>query len=55
MKTESRVRDHELGVTAVDSVARKTRAIAKILAIGPTIHAFAIGPAEPRNPDAIAD
>src|SRR2546426_12776002 len=55
MKTKSRVRDHELGVTPVNGVASKARAIAKIFAIGPTIHAFAVRPAKPRNPDATTD
>src|SRR5437773_10308422 len=55
MKTESRVRDNELGITAVDGIAGKARAVAKIFAVGSTVNAFAVGPAQPRNPDAIAD
>ena len=55
MKTKSRVRDNKLTVTAVDGVAGKARAVAKIFAVGPTINTFAVGPAEPRNADAITD
>src|SRR5437588_8044404 len=55
MKTKSRVRDNKLAVTAVDGVAGKARAVAKIFAVGSTINTFAVGPAEPRNADAITD
>src|SRR5438105_6373879 len=55
MKTKSRVRDNEFAVTAVDGVASKARPVAKIFAVGPTINTFAVGPAEPRNADAITD
>src|SRR5438046_10743058 len=55
MKTKSRVRDNELAVTAVHGIAGKARTVAKIFAVGSTVNAVAVGPAEPRNPDAIAD
>jgi hypothetical protein len=55
MKTKSCVRDKKLAVTAVDGVAGKARPVAKIFAVGSTINTFAVGPAEPRNADAITD
>src|SRR5215204_515366 len=55
MKTVSRIRDSELGVTAIDRVASKARVIAKILAAGSAIRAIAIGPAKPRDSYAVSD
>src|SRR3954447_3785444 len=55
MKTESRVSDAELGVTAVNRVTGKARVIAKILSAGPAIRAITIGPAKPRDSHAISD
>src|SRR3954454_12535174 len=55
MKTESRVSDAELGVTAVNRVTGKARVIAKILSVGPAIRAITIGPAKPRDSYAISD
>jgi hypothetical protein len=55
MKTVSRVSDGELGVTAVNRVTGKARVIAKILSAGAAIRTIAIGPAKPRNSDAISD
>src|SRR3982074_2211310 len=55
IKGISRIRGDELGVAAVDRVTGKARVIAKILAIRSTITAFAIGPAEPGNANAIAN
>src|SRR5213592_2926791 len=55
MKTKSRVRDNELGITAVHGIAGKARTVAKIFAVGSTVNAFAVGPAQPRNANAIAD
>src|ERR1700730_5923772 len=54
-KTKSCVGNGELGVTAIDVVAGEARVVAKILAVRSTINAFAIRPAQPRNPDAVAD
>src|SRR5216117_3841966 len=54
-KTKPRVGDGKLGITAIDGVASETRVVAKIFAVGPTISAFPICPAKPRNADAIAD
>src|SRR5947207_14287238 len=53
MKTKSRVRDNELGITAVHGIAGKARAVAKIFAVGSTVSAFAVGPAEPWSTDAV--
>ena len=55
MKTESCISDGEFGVTAVDGVAGKTRAIAEVFPIGSAISAFAIGPTKPWNANAMAD
>jgi hypothetical protein len=55
METVARVRDGELGITAIDRVTGKPRVIAKILSTGSAIRAIAIGPAKPRDPHAIAD
>src|SRR3982751_413632 len=55
MKTESRVSDGELRVTAVYRVTGKARVIAKILSAGPAIRAITIGPAKPRDAHAISD
>ncbi len=55
MKTVSRIRDSELGVTAIDRVTGKARVIAKILSAGPAIRAITIGPAKPRDSHAISD
>src|SRR5205809_8097135 len=54
-KTKSCVRDNELAIAAVDGIASKSRPVAKIFAVGSTVNAFAVGPAEPRNPDPIGD
>ena len=53
MKTKSRVPDGKLGITAVDGIAGEACAIAKIFAIGSTINAFAVRPAQPWNTDAV--
>src|SRR4051812_5524064 len=53
-KSETRVRDRELRVAAIDGVAGESCARAQVLAIGNAILAFAASPAEPGNPDAIA-
>ncbi len=55
METVSRIGHSELGVTAVDRVTRKARIIAKILSAGLAIRAIAVGPAKPRDSDAISD
>jgi hypothetical protein len=55
METVSRIRDGELGVTAVDRVTGEARVIAKILSAGSAIRATAIGPAKPRDPHAFPD
>src|SRR5213075_1267943 len=55
MKTESCISDGEFGVTAVDGVAGKTRAIAEVFPIGSAISTFAIGPTKPWNANAISD
>ncbi len=54
-KTKPCVGDGKLGITAIDGVAGETRVVAKIFAVGPTISAFPICPAKPRNANAIAD
>jgi hypothetical protein len=54
-KAVSSIRGDELSVAAVDRVTGKARAIAKVLAIRSAITAFAVGPAEPGNANAIAD
>ena len=54
-KTKSSVGDNKVGVPAIDRVASKVRAIAKIFARRSTIDAFAIGPANPRNSHTLAD
>src|SRR5204862_8053313 len=53
MKTKSRVRDNGLAIAAVDGIAGKARTVAKLVAVAATANAFAVGPAEPGNPDAI--
>ena len=53
-KAVSHVRDTELGVSAVDVVAREARAVAEILTAGRAVGAFATRPAQPWNADAIA-
>jgi hypothetical protein len=55
MKTESCIGDNEFRVTAINGVTGKARSIAQIFPVRSTINAFAIGPAEPRNADAISD
>jgi hypothetical protein len=55
VKAKSRVGDNELGVTAVDRVAGKLCAIAKIFAVRPTINAVAVGPAKPRDANTVAE
>src|SRR5205823_535131 len=55
MKTESRIGDGELGVTAVDGVTSETRVIAQILPARSAVSTFTIGPAEPWNADTISD
>ena len=55
MKTKSRVDDGEIGVTTVNGIAGETCTIAKILTRRSIITAFAAGPAEPRNADALAN
>src|SRR5207245_151133 len=55
MKAVSRVDDGEFSVAAVDVVAGKLGVIAKIFTVRSTISAIAIGPAEPRNSNAISD
>src|SRR5438874_12548771 len=55
MKRKSLVRVNELAITAVDGIAGKARTVAKIFAVGSTVSALAVGPAEQRNPDAMAD
>jgi hypothetical protein len=55
LKTESCVGDGEFGVTAVDGIASKARAIAEILPARPAIGAVAVCPAEPRNANALSD
>src|SRR6266478_8991823 len=55
MKTKSDVHNDELAVTAVNGVAGKARPVTKIFAVGSTISTFAVGPAEPRNSDAITN
>src|SRR6266581_1630361 len=54
-KTKSRVDDGEIGVTTVNGIAGEPRAIAKILARRSTITAFAAGPGEPGDADALAN
>src|SRR5436189_4459305 len=54
-KTKSRISDRELRVTAIDRVAGKLCAIAKIFAVRSTINAVTVSPAEPRNADSVAD
>src|SRR5204863_7159738 len=54
MKTKSRVRDNELAITADDGIAGKARPVARIFAVGSTVNALAVDPAEPLTPDAIA-
>src|SRR5262245_61218225 len=55
MKTVSRIRDGELGITAINCVAGETRVIAKIFSAGSAIRAIAISPAKPRDSHTIAD
>src|SRR6266487_6582487 len=55
METVSRIRDGELGVTAVDGVTGKACVIAKILSAGSAIRAIAVGPAKPRDSHAVSD
>ena len=55
MKAVSGVSDGEFSVAAVDVVAGKLGVIAKIFTVRSTISAIAIGPAEPRNSNAISD
>src|SRR5438270_14011411 len=55
METISRVGEGEVGVAAVDVIAGKLCAIAKIFSVRSTIRAFAVGPAEPWNADAVSD
>ena len=53
MKTKSRVRNGELGVTPINSVAGKLRAVAKVFALRSTISAFPVRPAQPRNANSV--
>src|SRR4029453_16146198 len=55
METVSRIRNSELGVTAIERVTGKARVITKILPAGSAIRAIAIGPPKPRDSDAISD
>jgi hypothetical protein len=55
VKAVAQIRDGELGIAAVDVVTGELRVVAKIFAIGSTICAFAIGPAEPWNSDTMTD
>src|SRR5207249_3117118 len=53
-KAKARVGHDKFGVTAVDVVAGKTCAIAKIFATGTAELTFATGPAQPWNADPVA-
>jgi hypothetical protein len=55
METVSRIRDCELGVTAIDGVTGKAGVIAKILSAGSAIRAIPVGPAKPRDSHTISD
>jgi hypothetical protein len=55
MKTESRIGDGELGITAINGIASKARSIAQIFTVRSTINAFTIGPAKPRNANTVAN
>src|SRR5262245_52282189 len=55
MKTVSRIRDSDLGVTTVECVTGKARVVAKIFSARSAIRAVAIGPAKPRDSNAVAD
>jgi hypothetical protein len=55
METVSRIRDGELGITAIDGVTGKAGVIAKILSAGSAIRAIAVGPAKPRDSHTISD
>jgi hypothetical protein len=55
MKTESCIGDSKFRITAINGIAGKSRSIAQIFPVRSTISALAIGPAEPRNTDAISD
>src|SRR6266513_4557820 len=55
METVSRIRDGELGVTAIDGATGKAGIIAKILSAGSAIRAIAVGPAKPRDSHPISD
>src|ERR1700730_11198598 len=55
METISRIRNCELGVTAINRVASEFCALAKIFAIRSAINAISVSPSKPRNADAITD
>src|SRR6266568_1972400 len=55
MKTESRIRDGELGVTTIDRVTGKAGVIAKIFSARSAIRAITVGPAKPRDSHTISD
>src|SRR5262245_4225672 len=55
METISRIREGELGVTAIERVTGEARVITKIFSVRSAIRAFAISPAKPRDSDAISD
>jgi hypothetical protein len=55
METESCIGDNEFRGAAINRVAGKARSIAQIFTVRSTINAFAIGPTEPWNADAISD
>ena len=55
MEAVARVGDRVRGVAAVDLVAGEARAVAEIFAAVAAIGAGAVGPAEPRHADAVAD
>src|SRR5204863_9379724 len=48
------VRDRELGVAAVELVAREACAVAEVLASGRAVATVAVRPAEPRHAEAAA-
>ena len=55
MKTESTIGEGEFRVTTINGIAGKARLIAQIFPVRSTKNAFAIGPAEPRNANTVAN
>ena len=55
LKGVARVGDSRAGIAAIDLVAGEARVIAEVLLATPAIEARAVGPAEPRHADAVAD